>query len=528
MSNKNGLISLLLGSALILSGCGGGSSNGGTSGASLTGTAATGAAISGGTVSVKCTDNGSYPTATTSSTGRYTISGIPGAAFPCALEISYGTTNTLHSYANGNGTVNITPLTDLALALATTQMPAAWFAGFTGTAITDLTTQADALLAQLNTAGYAIPTSGSPFTTAFSANQMGWDKVLDQLQAAINASGIFENYEALLAVIKDGNLGSMPTAPIEDDGGTGDTGGNGDTGDTGDTGGTGDAGSGDGAALNGQDGATATIDGTAYTYTKNVGWDQGLGVFSAYGAIATDPEKFDALSYWKLGGLQGVTAGAYVCNETVALGFGKPGNYPTFATSCNIDITEVTANSISGHFNATFAAESGVGTAAEQGYFHYQKYHEAPPSEDLQADEFGYSLKADGVLEKDTTVLPLDGWDLGPEQQVKLGTKREVTYSGHSYHMSTIPGKTSGTYACGDNAPWRTIVLTYSLEEVTGEINGVEYRSNREDYPGSCTITVNYANGIYSGTFSGTLYNKTGGKVEITEGKFRNDGTGLP
>lgn len=527
MGNKIGLISLLMGSVLLLSGCGdgGGSSNEGASGAALTGTAATGAAISGGTISVKCADNGSYPTATTNSAGSYSIPGIPSTAFPCALEISYGTTNTLHSYANGNGTVNITPLTDLALALATTQMPAAWFAGFTGTAITNLTAQADALLAQLKASGYAIPPSGSPFSTTFTANQAGWDKVLDQLQAAINASATLENYEALLAVIKDGNLGSMPTAPIENDGDTGDTGG---TGDTGDTGGTGDAGSGDGAALNGQDGATATIDGTTYTYTKNVGWDQGLGVFSAYGAIATDPEKFDALSYWKLGGLQGVTAGSYVCNETVALGFGKPGNYPTFATSCNIDITEVTANSISGHFSATFSPAANVGTAAEQGYFHYQKYHEEAPSEDLQADEFGYSLKADGVLEKDTTVNPLDGWDLGPEQQVNLGTKREVTYSGHSYHMSTIPGKTSGTYACGDNSPYRTIVLTYSLERVTGEINGVEYRSNREDYPGACTITVNYANGIYSGTFSGTLYNKAGDKIEISEGKFRNDGRNLP
>lgn len=126
---KNHFLSGAIALSLMLTGCGGDSST--SSSPTLSGTAATGAAISGATVTAKCKDGATY-TATTNTAGKYTISGLPSSAFGCALEITQGAT-VLHSYATGNGTVNITPLTDMALTLAIGADPSAWFATFSTT-----------------------------------------------------------------------------------------------------------------------------------------------------------------------------------------------------------------------------------------------------------------------------------------------------------------------------------------------------------------------------------------------------------
>ncbi len=99
----------------------------------LEGTAAIGAPIVNGTIIARCADGSGFTQqVTTDADGSW--SGMIGdEALPCALQVSGGTPEvTLHSYASAAGTINISPLTDLVLALATTQTPQDWFNDFDG------------------------------------------------------------------------------------------------------------------------------------------------------------------------------------------------------------------------------------------------------------------------------------------------------------------------------------------------------------------------------------------------------------
>jgi len=134
-ANIGRLCGLALASAL-LAACGGGSSGGGGGGgaAALSGTAAVGAPLVGATISLKC--NGQSATATTSAQGKWSAS-IRQDALPCAIEVSGGTVNgapfagKFYSYAQSLGTINVTPLTSLALARAVQsthgKTPEYWF-----------------------------------------------------------------------------------------------------------------------------------------------------------------------------------------------------------------------------------------------------------------------------------------------------------------------------------------------------------------------------------------------------------------
>lgn len=205
-------MALLAGVMLVLSGCGG--SGGGSKSPTLSGTAAVGAAIVSGTVMARCSDSSSFTEAvTTDANGRWSGT-LTSGVLPCALRVSGGSPAvTLHSYASSAGTVNITPLTDLTLALATGQNPADWFNSFDGTPL-DLSAATGELLDALTDAGFSVPSTGNPFATVFAANGSGWDGLLDDLQQAIEDDPALANYDALLALVKDGNLTSVPAAPV--------------------------------------------------------------------------------------------------------------------------------------------------------------------------------------------------------------------------------------------------------------------------------------------------------------------------
>ncbi len=135
---------------------------------------------------------------------------VASDALPCALQISGGTPAvTLHSLATVAGVVNVTPLTDLVLALATGQDPDSWYAAFTGASV-DIDTATTNLLDQLDSNGFTIPT-GNPFSTPFTADGSGWDGLLDDIQAALDLDST--TYSALLTLVRDGNLASLPDAP---------------------------------------------------------------------------------------------------------------------------------------------------------------------------------------------------------------------------------------------------------------------------------------------------------------------------
>src|SRR5690606_23300804 len=87
---------------------------------SLAGTAAFGAAVSGGQVQAKCENGEATYEGTTDEHGAFEL-GIAEDAYPCVLRVTGGNLpagmSALHSWAASPGTANITPLTDIALAL---------------------------------------------------------------------------------------------------------------------------------------------------------------------------------------------------------------------------------------------------------------------------------------------------------------------------------------------------------------------------------------------------------------------------
>lgn len=194
--------------------------------ANLTGTVATGAAVAGGSVTARCGNGSNYST-TTGAGGTYGLV-VPAAAFPCAIRASGGSlpagTAALHSFAAGPGRANVTPLTDLALALqvnvATGQSLADWFATPSNwTAIsTALGDSLDDLRDGLIAAGYTLPpdwTAGSttPVTGSFTPDPAtdAMDQLLEELAATISdPASTFADYDALLAAFVGG--ASLPTA----------------------------------------------------------------------------------------------------------------------------------------------------------------------------------------------------------------------------------------------------------------------------------------------------------------------------
>jgi len=189
----------------------------------LDGVAAVGAAIVNGTVTAKCA-NGSGFTQTVTTNSQGVFSGtLPITSFPCALQITGGTPAvTLHSYALTSGTVNITPLTDLLIASATTQTPSAWFQSSSWQILeAQLQTAQNNLKTVLTNASYVLPQGNfDPLTISFQIGDV-WDQLLDQLQAAIAASNTLSSYTDLLNLVKDGNLNAIPPKSSGNPGGSG-------------------------------------------------------------------------------------------------------------------------------------------------------------------------------------------------------------------------------------------------------------------------------------------------------------------
>ncbi len=204
----------------------GGPDGAGTGGAAtLAGTAAVGAPIIGGTVTAKCAGGQTF-VATSAATGGYSIA-LPSSALPCALQVSGGTaggapnTQSFHSFASRSGTVNLTPLTDLAVALASGSNPVAWFNAVSAANppdLDELTPAINTLLNKLRGAGYSVPANLNPVTTPFAPTAANaYDQLLEALADRLGAGG--SSYgELLLTVVEEGEDFEPP--PAEDEPGT--------------------------------------------------------------------------------------------------------------------------------------------------------------------------------------------------------------------------------------------------------------------------------------------------------------------
>ncbi len=122
---------------------------------------------------------------------------------------------------------------------------------------------------------------------------------------------------------------------------------------------------GDGAALNGGNGATGTVGSTSYAYTANVQW----------GASGNFLAAQDGITRWDIGTLP-LSTGTVACksNETqpriqltVA---GVVYSTAPDAGSCSIEITTVSSTEVEGRFAATLIAQDGsVFGTVRDGYF---------------------------------------------------------------------------------------------------------------------------------------------------------------
>jgi hypothetical protein len=232
------LTGLMAMAALVQVGCGGSSGDvpaapaPSASMSTLNGTAAIGAPIIGGNVEARCADGLSYPAAggsvKTVNNGRFDLE-VPTTALPCALRVSGGTpVATLHSLAVAAGAINVTPLTDLATALAVRNGAqqadlAAWFAnGVTpdtlrqaGGAIASASTTLNATLQAQG--HYGVPQLGgfdafrTPFTPVAGDP---YDELLERLRAAAAAAGTDQaTLRVNFAQTSGGTLPAIAPAP---------------------------------------------------------------------------------------------------------------------------------------------------------------------------------------------------------------------------------------------------------------------------------------------------------------------------
>lgn len=218
------LLAVVVALGAVLGACGGGGGGGSSSDtgsasngmAQISGVAAVGAPIVGASVTAKCADGSGFTiTVSTTVTGEYTGE-VDESSLPCALKVSGGSPAVvLHSMTYSAGITNITPLTDLAIAYASSELPEDWFSGD----ISDLNDAAldaamAALLDQFSSAGFSLPSEAyDAFNQAFSIGDSA-DQFLDAIDAAIAADPDLDNYTALLTLIKDGTIEAIDFAPV--------------------------------------------------------------------------------------------------------------------------------------------------------------------------------------------------------------------------------------------------------------------------------------------------------------------------
>lgn len=183
----------------------------------LSGRVAIGAAIPNATVVARCADgSGFIAPVVTDINGGYQGTIPATASLPCALQARGGQPEVvLHSYATSAGNVNITVLTDLILAGASGQSPAAWFDSSDWQSVGEmLEATQNELARQLAQSGYTLDSETfSPFTVSFVIGD-AHDQIMDRLQEAIAADGDLDSYEDLIEQIKSGEgLGVIPPVP---------------------------------------------------------------------------------------------------------------------------------------------------------------------------------------------------------------------------------------------------------------------------------------------------------------------------
>lgn len=209
----------------------------------LSGRAAVGAPIANAPVDARCDGGeGFVESVTTDESGGFQGQ-VEASALPCSLRVTGESEDkVLHSYADSEANINITPFTDLIIALSASRAPMDWFEQDERTsAVGSLNQAKEEFLGALRKANYNLPDDGfDPFKSSFEIND-AVDQLLDAFSAAVRNMPNVDSYQAFVDLISSGNLESIPEAPEEDSsgnddgtGGSDDNSGDGGTGDGGD------------------------------------------------------------------------------------------------------------------------------------------------------------------------------------------------------------------------------------------------------------------------------------------------------
>lgn len=225
---------VLAASALVA--CGGGTDGGSSPGGTVSGTAAVGAALSNASITLTC-KNGSGSTTANSNGGYSATFAFDG---PCAITANGGAT-TIHSFAAGTGTFNVTPLTELLLDYLAGQLGTTASGLLSGissnasyqSALSNSTViaNAEAGIAALIKSMYGITLSSSSFlTVSFTPGAPGADADLDTL---LTAGAILSNGQPAASLVTAAlAAGAASPIPSGSNGATGGTGGSAGTGTT--------------------------------------------------------------------------------------------------------------------------------------------------------------------------------------------------------------------------------------------------------------------------------------------------------
>lgn len=469
----------------------------------LTGTAAVGAPIAAATVTAKCADGSGFLGTVVSGAQGAWAGTVAQSALPCALQItSANPALTLHGFVTAPGVANLTPLTDLILALAAAQLPVDWYASANWQNVATAVGAATARFQQaLVAAGYPLPPGPfAPFTTAFiAAPGDPWDQLLEALAAALAAHRSSGGYAGLLAQLAAGNTSALPAAD---------------------------------GPLAGRNGITGRAGATTHTFVDGVSYSSVIGVVSAHASDGAG--GFDALTRWAISGVPSAL-GTYACKSGAdgilpKIELQVAGVYsgtPPTGGSCSIDVTRVAPDEIEGRFTATLVGTDGVTTTAvTDGYFRKVKSDDGG-GQPLGPTEAGASFVAEGrtyryALATNLAYEVFAGVTLQPNSENSPGSPLGI-------QLHTIPNA-PGTYACdsGSNA-YRKLNAWFYWH---GEMYTAGSRVSPDPQPAgsSCSITVtdvgtmvggNYL-GTFAGTFSGTFVSADGARsVVVTDGKFR-------
>ena len=173
----------LIGSAVLVA-CGGSNPP-----LTITGQAANGAALASASVVAKCM-GGTSTSSTTAADGTFSIDLKMGQNFPCLVQVS-GSAATLYGFADAEGRINVTPLTDLVISKASGLSASVTYDAFDaakGAAIrSNLASAKDYVVAEVTPLAGIAPT-GDLLTQAFKIGDAN-DKVFDGLGSALRAAG---------------------------------------------------------------------------------------------------------------------------------------------------------------------------------------------------------------------------------------------------------------------------------------------------------------------------------------------------